>query len=157
MGIAVDNKLARDISALVVDDQVGIRKIVKVVLQSMGIVTVYEASDGSEAWAVLELVNKHIRTKKLTKIQVSQQLHKHIDFIICDWRMPGMSGIEFLEALRKDEKLKSLPVLMLTAESSREQVARAVELGISDYIVKPFTAGVLESKIRAALKLGKMV
>ena len=69
------------------------------------------------------------------------------DFLVTDWNMPGMTGIELLKAVRADEKLKGLPVLMLTAEAKRDQIVEAAQLGVNGYVVKPFTAAALKEKI----------
>jgi two-component system chemotaxis response regulator CheY len=69
------------------------------------------------------------------------------DFLISDWNMPGMTGIDLLKAVRADEKLAQLPVLMVTAESKREQIIEAAQAGVNGYVVKPFTATTLEEKI----------
>ncbi|MEX5689685.1 response regulator, partial [Pseudomonas silesiensis] len=69
------------------------------------------------------------------------------DFLVTDWNMPGMSGIDLLREVRKDERLKSLPVLMVTAEAKREQIIEAAQAGVNGYVVKPFTAQALKDKI----------
>jgi two-component system chemotaxis response regulator CheY len=69
------------------------------------------------------------------------------DFLVSDWNMPGMTGIDLLRAVRSDENLANLPVLMVTAESKREQIIEAAQAGVNGYVVKPFTAGTLEEKI----------
>jgi two-component system chemotaxis response regulator CheY len=69
------------------------------------------------------------------------------DFLITDWNMPGMQGIDLLKAVRSDDKLSGLPVLMVTAESKRDQIVEAAQAGVNGYVVKPFTAGTLEEKI----------
>jgi two-component system chemotaxis response regulator CheY len=72
---------------------------------------------------------------------------EHFDLIVCDWNMPGMTGIDLLKAVRADERLKDLPVLMVTAEAKKEQIFEAAKSGVNGYVVKPFTAGVLKEKI----------
>ena len=69
------------------------------------------------------------------------------DFLVTDWNMPGMTGIELLKQVRADEKLVSLPVLMVTAEAKRDQIIEAAQAGVNGYVVKPFTAQVLKEKI----------
>jgi two-component system chemotaxis response regulator CheY len=69
------------------------------------------------------------------------------DFLVSDWNMPGMTGIDLLKAVRADPKLASLPVLLVTAESKREQIIEAAQAGVNGYVVKPFTAGTLKEKI----------
>lgn len=70
-----------------------------------------------------------------------------IDFLVTDWNMPGMTGIDLLRHVRADEKLRSLPVLMVTAEAKREQIIEAAQAGVNGYVVKPFTALALKEKI----------
>jgi two-component system chemotaxis response regulator CheY len=72
----------------------------------------------------------------------------NFDFLVSDWNMPGMTGIDLLKAVRADPKLAKLPVLMVTAESKREQIIEAAQAGVNGYVVKPFTAGTLEEKIK---------
>ncbi len=151
----MEPKSPKDICVMVVDDQVGMRKIIKTVIQSMGIQAVVEAADGSEALMVLEQKNKHGKGKPPPRASNFDYGKKKIDFIICDWRMPRVSGIELLQAIKADEKLKDIPFMMLTAEGTREEVARALDLGIVDYVIKPFTAQLLEMKLRVAMKLPK--
>ncbi len=112
---------------LVVDDFSTMRRIVKNILRQMGFVNIYEADDGTTALEIL----------KSEKIQ----------FIISDWNMPHMSGIELLKAVRTSEEWKDLPFLMVTAEGQKEQVLEAVKSRVSNYIVKPFPAETLTEKI----------
>ena len=77
------------------------------------------------------------------KVLKSQQ----VDFIISDWNMPNMSGLELLKAVRGDDELKALPFLMVTAEALKDNVVAAVKAGVSNYIVKPFTKATLEEKV----------
>ena len=72
---------------------------------------------------------------------------RSIDFLVTDWNMPGMTGIDLLRHVRADEKLKHLPVLMVTAEAKREQIIEAAQAGVNGYVVKPFTAQALKEKI----------
>jgi len=69
------------------------------------------------------------------------------DFLVTDWNMPGMTGLDLLKAVRADERLKNLPILMVTAEAKREQIIEAAQAGVSGYVVKPFTAATLKEKI----------
>ena len=114
-------------SILVVDDFSTMRRIVKKLLKDLGFTNIQEADDGKTALPMLKTGN--------------------FDFLITDWNMPGMPGIELLKALRADEALKGLPVLMVTAEAKREQIVQAAQAGINGYVVKPFTASTLEEKI----------
>lgn len=117
----------RNMRILVVDDFATMRKVIKNLLRQIGYQDVAEAEDGAHAL-------KELRSKK-------------IDFIISDWNMPNMTGLELLKAVRADSELSSLPFLMVTAESLKENVVEAVKAGVSNYIVKPFTAEVLNEKI----------
>jgi len=112
---------------LVVDDFSTMRRIVKNLLGDLGFKNIDEADDGNTA---------------LPKLQAGG-----FDFLVTDWNMPGMTGLDLLKAVRADPKLASMPVLMVTAESKREQIIEAAQAGVNGYIVKPFTAGTLEEKI----------
>jgi two-component system chemotaxis response regulator CheY len=113
--------------ALIVDDFSTMRRIIKNILHQLGFTHIVEADDGSTGWDVL---NKD-----------------RIDFIISDWNMPIMSGIEFLKKVRASEKYGDLPFLMVTAEAQQENIIEAVQAKVSNYIVKPFTAETLGQKI----------
>ena len=69
------------------------------------------------------------------------------DFVVTDWNMPGMQGIDLLRAIRSDDGLKHLPVLMVTAEAKKEQIVAAAQAGVNGYVVKPFTAATLKEKL----------
>ena len=112
---------------LVVDDFSTMRRIIKNLLRDLGFTNTSEADDGTTALPMLQNGN--------------------FDFLITDWNMPGMQGIDLLKAVRADPKLKELPVLMVTAESKREQIIEAAQAGVNGYIVKPFTAQTLKEKI----------
>ncbi len=112
---------------LIVDDFSTMRRIIKNLLRDLGFTNTDEADDGSTALPML-------------------QSGKY-DFLVTDWNMPGMTGIDLLRAVRKDAKLVSLPVLMVTAESKREQIIEAAQAGVNGYVVKPFTAATLQEKI----------
>lgn len=112
---------------LIVDDFSTMRRIVKNLLNDLGYTNTAEADDGHTGLAAL-------RTAPF-------------DFVITDWNMPGMTGIELLRAIRSDDKLKTLPVLMVTAEAKREQIIEAAQAGVNGYIIKPFTAQTLEEKL----------
>lgn len=112
---------------LVVDDFSTMRRIIKNILKEIGYTNVDEADDGSTA---------------LEKLKEGG-----FDFIVTDWNMPKVSGLELLKAVRSDDKLKALPVLMVTAEKSADNVKEAVAAGVSNYIVKPFTAASLKERI----------
>jgi len=112
---------------LIVDDVSTMRRIIKNLLRDLGFNNIKEAADGNTALPMLQ--------------------HDNVDFLVTDWNMPGMTGIDLLKAVRADEKLAALPVLMLTAESNREQIIEAAQAGVNGYIVKPFTAVTLKEKI----------
>lgn len=112
---------------LVVDDFSTMRKIVKNILRQLGFNNIVEADDGSTAW---EILNKD-----------------NIDFIVSDWNMPIMSGIELLRKVRASEEYADIPFLMVTAEAQQENIIEAVQAKVSNYIVKPFTPETLGQKI----------
>lgn len=119
--------LNKDMRILVVDDFSTMRRIIKNLLRDLGLNNTQEADDGLTALPMLQAGG--------------------FDFLITDWNMPGMQGIDLLRAVRADAQLKSLPVLMVTAEQKREQIITAAEAGVNGYIVKPFTAVTLKEKI----------
>jgi two-component system chemotaxis response regulator CheY len=108
------------------------RKVIRNLLKQGGFENVVEAEDGVAALKVLQ----------------SQK----VDFVISDWNMPNMSGLELLKAVRGSDDLKELPFLMVTAEALKDNVVAAVKAGVSNYIVKPFTAEVLTEKIEKIVK-----
>ena len=113
---------------LVVDDFSTMRRIVRNLLKELGFSNVQEAEDGVEALAKLR--------------------GNEFDFVVSDWNMPNMTGIELLRAIRADDKLKHLPVLMVTAEAKKENIIEAAKAGASGYVVKPFTAATLDEKLK---------
>jgi two-component system chemotaxis response regulator CheY len=117
---------------LIVDDHATMRKIVKNLLKQINFTNAEEADDGTTA------------LEKLKK--------EDFDFVITDYNMPQMNGMALLKAIREDEKLKKLPVLMITAEASKENILHAAHLGVNDYVVKPFNAEILKSKIDKIFK-----
>jgi two-component system, chemotaxis family, chemotaxis protein CheY len=121
-----------DMNILVVDDFGTMRQIVKKALKQLGYHRIFEADDGTSALQVL----------KREKIQ----------FIIADWNMPRMPGIELLKTVRSTEEWKDLPFLMITAEGQRQYVLEAVRHKVSNYILKPFTPEVLKEKINRIFK-----
>jgi two-component system chemotaxis response regulator CheY len=131
--------LPTDINILIVDDMAAMRKILRTLLSQLGFKNVDEAEDGKQA---------------LDKLK--QDPNKY-DLVITDWNMPNMTGIELVQAIRSDENLKLLPVLMVTAEAKKENVLMAIKAGVNNYIVKPFTAETLKEKLEAIFKsLGKV-
>jgi len=119
--------LNKNMRILVVDDFSTMRRIVKNLLTDLGFTNMAEAEDGHSALAALRA--------------------SPFDFVVTDWNMPGMSGIELLKAIRADDRLKTLPVLMVTAEAKREQIIEAAQNGVNGYIIKPFTAQTLQEKL----------
>ena len=112
---------------LVVDDFSTMRRIVRNILRQIGLANVVEADDGTTAWDILN--------------------REKIDFIVSDWNMPKMPGIELLRKVRSSEQFANLPFLMVTAEAQQENIIEAVQAKVSNYIVKPFTADTLKQKI----------
>ncbi|MEH6470198.1 MAG: chemotaxis response regulator CheY [Halopseudomonas sp.] len=117
----------KNLKILIVDDFSTMRRIIKNLLRDLGFNNTVEADDGSTALPVLQAGG--------------------IDFLVTDWNMPGMSGLELLQQVRSDPALAKLPVLMVTAEAKREQIILAAQAGVNGYVVKPFTAAVLKEKI----------
>lgn len=117
----------KDMKILIVDDFSTMRRIIKNLLRDLGFTNTHEADDGNSGLPLLK--------------------NGDFDFLITDWNMPGMTGIDLLKALRADEKTKSIPVLMVTAEAKRDQIVMAAEAGVNGYVVKPFTAQTLQEKI----------
>ena len=113
---------------LVVDDFSTMRRIVRNLLKELGFVNVQEAEDGVDA---------------LAKLRAGT-----FDFVVSDWNMPNMTGIDLLRNIRADAALKHLPVLMVTAEAKKENIIEAAQAGASGYVVKPFTAATLDEKLK---------
>jgi two-component system, chemotaxis family, chemotaxis protein CheY len=113
---------------LVVDDFSTMRRIVRNLLKELGFSNVIEAEDGVDA---------------LRKLRAES-----FDFVVSDWNMPNMTGIDLLREIRKDEALKHLPVLMVTAEAKKENIIEAAQAGASGYVVKPFTSVTLDEKLK---------
>ncbi len=123
--------LGANMKILIVDDFSTMRRIIKNILREIGYTNVEEADDGSTA---------------LEKLKAGS-----FDFVVTDWNMPIMPGIELLKSIRQDSRLKDTPVLMVTAEAQKENVLAAVQAGVSNYIVKPFTAAALKERIDSIL------
>jgi two-component system chemotaxis response regulator CheY len=121
----------QDLSILIVDDMRSMRSIVKGVLQDMGFKKLHEAGDGSEALSVL-------RAKK-------------IDLVISDVEMPKMDGIQLLDEVEKDEELKNIPFIMLTAMNNRDKVVEILEHKVRDFVLKPINPQMLEQRVQAFL------
>lgn len=126
----------KNMKFLIVDDFSTMRRIIRNLLKELEFTNADEAEDGVVA---------------LNKLRSSQ-----FDFVVSDWNMPNMTGIDLLRAIRADATLKHLPVLMVTAEAKKENIIEAAQSGASGYIVKPFTAAVLEEKLNKIFeKMGK--
>jgi two-component system chemotaxis response regulator CheY len=119
--------LNKNMKILVVDDFSTMRRIIRNLLRELGFNNILEADDGQSA---------------LPKLQSGG-----IDFLITDWNMPGMTGIDLLRTVRADPNLAQLPVLMVTAEAKRDQIVEAAQAGVNGYVIKPFTAATLQEKI----------
>ncbi|AOW76531.1 histidine kinase [Colwellia sp. PAMC 20917] len=117
----------KNMKVLVVDDFSTMRRIVKNLLRDLGFTNISEADDGSTALPMLK--------------------EGSFDFVVTDWNMPGMQGIDLLKAIRADAKLSHIPVLLITAEAKKEQIVMAAQAGVNGYIVKPFTAATLNAKL----------
>lgn len=117
----------KNMKILVVDDFSTMRRIIKNLLKDLGFTNIQEADDGSTALPMLQ--------------------QGDFDFVVTDWNMPGMQGIDLLRAVRSDDSLKHLPVLMVTAEAKKEQIVAAAQAGVNGYVVKPFTAATLKEKL----------
>jgi two-component system chemotaxis response regulator CheY len=119
--------VSKDLKFLVVDDFSTMRRIIKNLLHDLGYSNVTEADDGKTALPMLQAGN--------------------FDFLITDWNMPGMPGLDLIKAVRADARLAKMPVLMLTAEAKREQIIEAAQAGVNGYVIKPFTAETLKEKL----------
>jgi two-component system chemotaxis response regulator CheY len=123
----VEVALDKNMKILIVDDFSTMRRIIKNLLRDLGFSNTHEADDGQTALPMLK--------------------NGDFQFLVTDWNMPGMTGIDLLKAVRADEKLSTLPVLMVTAEAKRDQIIEAAQAGVNGYVVKPFTAQALKEKI----------
>jgi two-component system chemotaxis response regulator CheY len=121
----------KNLTVLVVDDFLTMRRIVRKILRDLDFEDIIEAEDGSAALDVLK------RTR--------------VDLIVSDWNMPKMTGLELLKEVRSTESIKDIPFLMVTAEAQKENILEAVKAKVSNYIVKPFTAAILEEKLAKIL------
>ena len=117
----------KNMKILIVDDFSTMRRIIKNLLRDLGFNNTQEADDGLTALPMLQSGD--------------------FEFLVTDWNMPGMAGIDLLKKVRADDNLSGLPVLMVTAESKRDQIVEAAQAGVNGYIVKPFTAQTLKEKI----------
>jgi two-component system chemotaxis response regulator CheY len=119
---------------LVVDDMLTMRKLVQKSCKELGFTNFTEAKDGAEAFSKLDAASPAI------------------GLVISDWNMPGASGLDLLKRVRATEKYKTLPFVMLTAEAEKTQIVEAVQAGVSNYVIKPFTTDVLKEKLEAVHK-----
>jgi len=117
---------------LIVDDFSAMRRIVKTLLSELGFSNYDEADDGATAWPLIKTGN--------------------YGFIVSDWNMPKMTGIELLQHVRADAQLKATPFLLITAEAKRSQILGAAQSGVDGYLVKPFTAAILNNEIEKIFK-----
>lgn len=125
----------KSIKILVVDDFPTMRRIIRNLLKDLGFENVDEAEDGAMG---------------LEKLR-----NNNFDFVVSDWNMPNMDGLQMLQAIRADPNLAALPVLMVTAEAKKENIIAAAQAGANGYVVKPFTAATLEEKLNKIFeKLG---
>ena len=117
-----------NMKVLVVDDFVTMRRIVRNILKQIGFKNITEAEDGKAA------LNELKKEKP--------------DLILCDWNMPGMSGLDLLNVIRADDQFKGIPFIMVTAEAQKNNIVDAVKAGVNSYIVKPFTAETINEKLK---------
>ncbi len=129
---SVSGESNTNINVLIVDDQPVARDMVRAILKSGGFTSVLVTEDAAQAEIVMS--------------------NTDIGLIICDWNMPGTTGLELLKTVRSSEKYSQIPFMMLTAESERKKVEAAIQAGVSNYLVKPFTAETLLAKVRLTLK-----
>lgn len=117
----------KNMRILIVDDYSTMRRIIKNLMRELGFSNLDEADDGNTALPMLK--------------------SGKFDFLITDWNMPGMTGIDLLAEVRNDSELAEMPVLMVTAQAKKEEIVRAAQAGVNGYVVKPFTAETLKEKI----------
>jgi two-component system chemotaxis response regulator CheY len=123
-----------DTHVLVVDDMMTMRKLVTKTCKELGFTQITDAADGALAWAAIQNANPPI------------------GLIISDWNMPNTSGLDLLKRVRADSRFGKLPFIMVTAEAEQTQIMEAVKSGVSNYVIKPFTADVLKEKLEAVHK-----
>ena len=117
-----------NMDVLIVDDFATMRRILKNILRQIGFTNIYEADNGKNALNILK--------------------KQKFDLILCDWNMPEMSGLELLNEVRSDNELKDTPFVMVTAEAQKNNIIEAVQAGVSNYVVKPFTAETINGKLK---------
>lgn len=126
--------MLKEMRVLIVDDYFNMLHILRSCLKQIGIIDVREATDGQSAYELLKL--------------------RHFDLVISDWNMEHMSGIELLRAVRQNPDFNDLPFIIVTATNEQSQILEAKEAGVTDYIVKPFSAAVLNRKVKSVLGYG---
>lgn len=124
--------LKANMKILVVDDTASMRTMIKQILFDIGFKNITQADDGVTAWPMIEKAHEE---------------GAPYQFVISDWDMPQMSGLEFLKKIRSSEEVKSLPFLMVTADAGQQNVMIAVKAGVNNFIVKPVSATTLKEKI----------
>ncbi len=117
-----------NMKVLIIDDFATMRRILKNIIKQIGFTNIDEADDGKSALKALK--------------------NDKFDLILCDWNMPEMSGIDLLNKLKSDDQLKDTPFVMVTAEAQKDNIVKAVKAGVNSYIVKPFTADIVEQKLK---------
>lgn len=122
---------AKNMRVLVVDDQQSMRGLTRHCLERMGVTQVTDVSSGEKAMEVVK--------------------NEKFDLIVCDWNMDGISGLDLLTNIRKNPVISKLPFIMATSESSKSQVMAAKKAGVNNYVLKPFSAADLKTKIEAVL------
>lgn len=127
--------LPSNIQVLVADDMMTMRKLIRKELNKMGLHKVVEAEDGQSAW---------------NKIIVALDSGTPFELMLLDWKMPKRLGIDILRKIRSYEKMKYVPVLIMTAEAEKQDVINAIHTGVSGVVLKPFTANILRQKIFSA-------
>lgn len=139
-----DSDISFSDTVLVVEDKEQMRKIVKSILMHVGVKEIVEAANGAEAWSVLTGAFAP-RTAGIAPV-------RQFNLIVCDWVMPGMTGIELLQSVRAHPRLSTIPFLMVTGQNDKEDVVAALGSGVNDYVTKPFPTTILEEKVRRLLK-----
>ena len=130
-------KISANMKVLIIDDMAVMRKYTKKALRDVGLKNIHEAANGKEAFEF---------------VQNAHGSGDPVEFIISDWNMPVMSGLNLLELLRSDKRFSNIPFLMVTAEASGDQVKAAIDKGVDHYIVKPFSPDILRNKLEFIFK-----
>ncbi len=125
-----------NLKVLVVDDMETMRAMLNNYLNDMGFKRIVMATDGTEA---------------VQKLKDSQKTNDPFHIIICDWDMPNMNGIDFLKFCQSEEKFKNIPVIFVTVEGNQKNILEAITHGVADYIVKPYTQSLLQSKLQRVM------